>query len=131
MIAKENGEILYLSDTYPGSMHDKKIYDYEQITLSKNINMFIDLGFIGLTSEHAKIMIPYKRKKNFDLTEEQKNYNKWVSSIRVKVEHIIGNVKIFRKAKDKYRGRLYAREDNIMVVACALHNLKLKVKENV
>ena len=110
-------------------MHDKNIYDYEEMMINKNVQMFIDLGFIGLTSEQAKIMIPYKRKKNIDLTNEQKAYNKWVSSIRVKIEHIIASVKIFRKVKEKYRGRLYAREDVIMLIACALHNLKLKVKK--
>jgi len=76
----------------------------------------------------AKIMIPFKRSKKRELNEEQKKYNKWVSSIRVKVEHIIANIKIHRKVKDKFRGRLYAREDNIMLIACALHNLKLRQK---
>jgi len=46
----------------------------------------------------------------------------------VKVEHIIASVKIFRKVKEKFRGRLFAREDRVMLAACGLHNLKLKVK---
>ena len=83
---------------------------------------------MGITSEVAKIMIPYKRSKKRELTEDQKDYNKWVSTIRVKVDHILASVKIFRKVKEKFRGRLYYREDNVMLVACALHNLKLRVK---
>jgi len=90
--------------------------------------MFVDLGFIGITSEMAKIIIPFKRSKKRELNEEQKEYNKWVSSIRVKIEHIIASIKIYRKVKDKFRGRLYAREDNIMLIACALHNLKIRLK---
>lgn len=120
--------ILYLSDTYPGNMHDKKINDSEEMVITKNVQLFVDLGFIGMSSEKAKIMIPYKRSKKQDLSDDQKRYNKLVSSIRVKVEHILASVKINRKVKEKYRGRLYAREDDIMLVACALHNLKVKLK---
>jgi hypothetical protein len=123
-----NKEIVYLSPTYPGSIHDKNINDSEEVAFLKNLSVFVDLGFLGMSSEKAKIIIPFKRKKNQELTIEQKVYNKWVSGIRVKIEHIIASVKIFRKVKEKFRGRLYAREDTIMLVACALHNLKLHVK---
>lgn len=120
-----NGEVIYLSPTYPGSVHDKSICDCEELEFLKNISVFVDLGFLGLTSEKANIIIPFKHRKKQELTTEQKEYNKWVSRIRVKIEHVIGSVKIFRKVKEKLRGRLYAREDTVMLVACALHNLKL------
>ena len=123
-----NGEVIYLSPTYPGSVHDKSICDCEELEFLKTISVFVDLGFLGLTSERANIIIPFKRKKKQELTTEQKEYNKWVSKIRVKIEHVIGSVKIYRKVKEKLRGRLYAREDTVMLVACALHNLKLRVK---
>jgi hypothetical protein len=61
---------------------------------------------------------------------QQKEHNTWVARVRVKIEHIIGAVKNFRKVKEKFRGRLYAREDIIMLIACALHNLKQSVKWN-
>lgn len=123
-----NTEILYLSPTYAGSVHDKKMCDLEQLTFSKNAMVIMDLGFMGLSSETAKIIVPCRRRKNQMLNEQQKQANKWISKVRVKVEHIIACVKIFRKVKEKFRGRLYAREDRVMLVACALHNLKLKVK---
>lgn len=123
-----NREIVYLSPTYPGSVHDKNICDSEELEFFKNVSVFVDLGYLGMCSDNAKIIIPYKHKKKQELTVEQKEFNKWVSSIRVKIEHIIASVKIFRKVKEKFRGRLYAREDTIMLVACALHNLKLFVK---
>lgn len=118
-----------MSPTYPGSFHDKSICDSEDLIFLKKISVFVDLGFLGLTSEKANIIIPFKHKKNQELTSEQKEYNKWVSRIRVKIEHVIGSVKVYRKVKEKLRGRLYAREDTVMLVACALHNLKLFVKQ--
>lgn len=121
-------EILYLSPTYPGRVHDKMICDTEELLFEKKTSVFVDLGFLGLTSAIAQIVLPHKHKKNKELSQEEKLQNKWQSKVRVKVEHTIAGVKIFRKAKEKYRGRMMAREDTVMLIACALHNLKLKVK---
>lgn len=125
-----NGEGIYLSPTYSGSVHDKGVCNQENLTFKKKVQVFVDLGFIGLTSGIAKIIIPYKKKKNQILNNEQEQYNKWVSKIRVRIEHTIASIKIFRKVKEKFRGRLFAREDIVMLVACGLHNLKLKIKLN-
>lgn len=123
-----SGEVLYLSPTYGGSVHDKKICDLEQVTFLKQARVLVDLGFTGLSSTMAQLIMPYKRKKNQELNAEQEQANKWISKIRVKVEHIIASIKIFRKVKEKFRGRLFNREDRAMLIACGLHNLKLKVK---
>lgn len=123
-----SGEVLYLSPTYGGNFHDKKLCDLEEIEFLKETMVMMDLGYKGLVSETAQIIMPYKRKKNQDLSEEQASWNSWVSKIRVKVEHVIASIKIFRKVKEKFRGRLFAREDRVMLIACGLHNLRLKVK---
>ena len=123
-----NTEVLYLSPTYGGSVHDKKICDLEQIEFLKKTMVLMDLGFLGFASETAQIIMPHRRRKNKELNEQQEQWNKWVSKIRVKVEHTIASIKIFRKVKEKFRGRLFNREDRVMLIACALHNLKLKVK---
>jgi hypothetical protein len=45
--------------------------------------------------------MPHKHKKNQNLSDEQQAYNKWISRVRVKIEHIIASVKIFsRSSKD-------------------------------
>jgi hypothetical protein len=129
-MAAMNGEVIYLSPTYGGSVHDKKICNEENLIFSKEIQVFVDLGFLGLTSNTAQIIMPYRQTKKRPLNEEQEKYNKWVSKIRVRIEHTIASIKIFRKVKEKFRGRLFAREDTVMLVACGLHNLKLKIKLN-
>ncbi|MEQ1734329.1 MAG: transposase family protein [Bacteroidia bacterium] len=123
-----NTEILYLSPTYTGKVHDKKICNEEKLQIKTQGLVFVDLGFVGLTSDSAQIITPHKRKKNKELTQSQEQYNSWLAKIRVKIEHVMASIKIYRKVKEKYRGRLYKREDTIMLVACALHNLKLKAK---
>jgi hypothetical protein len=121
-------EILYLSLTYEGKVHDKKICNEENFTIKTQGLVFVDLGFAGLASDSAQIILPHKRKKNKLLTQAEEEYNTWLAKIRVKIEHVMASIKIYRKVKEKYRGRLYKREDTIMLVACALHNLKLKAK---
>jgi DDE superfamily endonuclease len=123
-----NGEVLYLSETYGGCVHDKKICDRENLSFSKKVFLLGDLGFLGISSENASIILPFKQKKKQELDEIKKAHNKWQASVRVRIEHTIARIKIFRKMKETFRGRLFNREDTVMLVACALHNLKLKVK---
>lgn len=123
------GEILYLSPTYQGKVHDRKICEEENLTFFKKLNVFMDLGFLGVTSDSAQIIIPYREKRNqTPLSTEEQKHNKWLSKIRARIEHVIASVKIFRKVKEIFRGRLFKREDTVMLIACALHNLKLKNK---
>lgn len=103
----------------------------EDMQLEKKAILLTDLGFLGLHSEQAQIIMPVKRQKNKKITEQQEQGNRWISRVRVKVEHIIASIKIFRKVKEKFRGRLFNREDRIMAIACALHNLKVKMKYHV
>jgi DDE superfamily endonuclease len=123
--------VLYLSETYPGSVHDKNICDNEALEFHKSVSLFVDLGFVGLSCGKAIVIIPYKKKKKQGLTAGQKEYNKGVSRVRVQVEHIIAGVKINRKVKEKFRGRLFAREDTVMLLACGLHNLKIRLKKHI
>jgi len=123
-----NGEILYLSPTYPGSVHDKNICKEEELIFSKKIPVLADSGFQGLCSETAHIILPHKRSKNHDLSQEQETHNRWVSKVRAKIEHIIASIKHFRIVKETFRYRLYPKEDTVMLIACALHNLKIKAK---
>lgn len=123
-----NREVLYLGPTHCGSVHDKKMGDEDNLLFSKSICLFVDLGFLGLGSENARIILPHKKKKNSVLDTIKLAQNKWQASVRVRIEHTIASIKIFRKVKETFRGRLYGREDTVMLVACALHNLKIKVK---
>lgn len=125
-----NGNILYLSPTYPGSVHDKTLCNEEQFGFSKKVLLWLDLGFYGLHLENAHLILPHKKPKNRELSAEQKTYNHWVSKIRVRVEHVIASVKQYRIVKETFRGRLYHREDTVMLVACALHNFKNAVRKN-
>ena len=103
LITSLNGEVLYLNQTYGGCVHDKKICDHENLSFSKKIFLLVDLGFLGFSSENAHIILPFKRKKKQELGEMKKEYNRWQASVRVRIEHTIANIKIFRKVKEIFR----------------------------
>jgi hypothetical protein len=119
------GKILYLSETYEGSVHDKKICDEEPFEFQQEIELLQDLGYQGHTPKNAVIQMPVKSSKYKKLTEEEKNDNKMKSSRRVAIEHAISGVKRCRVVKDKFRYRRYGYDDLVMELACGLHNLRV------
>jgi len=119
------GKILYLSETYEGSVHDKKICDEEPFEFQQEIELLQDLGYQGHAPKNAVIQMPVKSSKYKKLTEEEKNDNKMKSSRRVAIEHAISGVKRCRIVKDKFRYRRYRYNDLVMELACGLHNLRV------
>jgi hypothetical protein len=70
---------------------------------------------------------PTKKPKGAELSEEQKQINKIISSKRILIEHAIGGVKILRILKDELRIYKEKTRNLIMQIACAIHNLKMKI----
>jgi len=101
-------KILNVSESYPGSVHDKTILDNEK-TINKTTRYskhFMDKGYCGANKEHndKNILIPFKKPKGGELTSFQKEINRYLSRKRVFVEHIIGKLKTNRIIADIYRG---------------------------
>ena len=119
------GKILYLSETYEGSVHDKKICDEDPFEFHQETELLQDLGYQGHAPKNAVIQMPVKSSKYKKLTEEEKNNNKMKSSRRVAIEHAISGVKRCRIVKDKFRYRRYGYDDLVMELACGLHNLRV------
>ena len=52
-------------------------------------------------------------------------FNRVISSVRVKVEHVISGIKRCRIVKDTLRLTSQGCSDSVMEIACALHNLRV------
>lgn len=126
IVSDLNNNILYVSQTWEGKMHDKKMCDIEELGFSKKVRLWLDSGFEGFNPENAEINRPKKKPKGRELTDIEKKSNQQISSTRVKVEHAIGNCKVFRIVKEKIRSFIDDFRDLVMVLACALSNFKLK-----
>jgi hypothetical protein len=119
--------ILYLSSSYEGSVHDKKICDEEPMSFPKGITLHQDLGFLGHAPEKVTVVQPTKKPKGKELTDQQKQDNRSKAAFRVIIEHAIGRVKICRIVKDKLRCWKYELKDMLMEICCALHNFRLSI----
>lgn len=126
IVSDLNNNILYVSQTWEGKMHDKMMCDIEELEFSKKVRLWLDSGFEGFNPKNAEINRPKKKPKGRELTDLEKKSNQQISSTRVKVEHAIGNCKVFRIVKEEIRSFIDDFRDLVMVLACALSNFKLK-----
>ena len=117
--------VLYLSPTYEGKAHDKSICDKEQIKFDVPITLWEDLGFLGLNPDNAEVKRPIKKPRKRELTAAEKDFSRQISSKRVKVEHAIGQCKIFRIVKDEVRAFKDDFRDTCILLACGLNNFKI------
>jgi hypothetical protein len=119
----KTGYVYYLSETYQGSVHDKTIWD--NMTLKKSdINVIVDLGFLGADKDYENVIIPFKASKNKEITPLQQKINKGIASVRIKVEHAFSGVKRLRIVSQKINLRMDEIKDKVMLIATALHNFR-------
>ena len=83
-----------------------------------------DTGFQGYEPEGVTTLQPKKKPKGGELTPQEKEANRRISRVRVRVEHSIAGVKVFRVTRDVYRNLRTDFEDMVMETACGLHNLR-------
>lgn len=118
--------ILYLSETYEGTVHDKKICDIEEYSFPEKFLLRYDLGYIGYQPENVIIEKPHKNTKLITLTVQQKLENKTISGKRVSIEQAISGVKRLRVVADKIRTYCRDFRNSVMKIACAIHNLRVR-----
>ncbi len=128
MICDKDAYVCYLSATYEGNVHDKKIADEEEFEFTQSIVLLQDLGFQGYSPQNVEVMLPIKKAKNKELTDEEKLYNKGQAQKRVYVEHAIRGVKIMHIVKNKIRSHLHTWRDLVCYLTCGIHNFKIFLK---
>lgn len=134
IICDEYQFIHFVGFTWRGAIHDKAMID-EEIT-SFDHPVFTDLwlskdaGYQGYLPTGINIIEPFKSFRNNPITEFQKDFNRWVSSIRVVVEDAIGGVKRLRSAFERVRKFLTFRADQTLQVAVGLHNLRVRLRDS-
>jgi len=73
--------------------------------MHKDILAIADTGFIGIEEIHATSIVPKKKSKNHSLTKDDKKRNRKISSERIVVENVLGDLKCFKILAEKYRNR--------------------------
>src|SRR3954451_2744889 len=109
--------IAAVSGSFPGSVHDKKLYDRTRAMCPPDARRTGDTAYLGTPLE-----TPARKPKGGELTAGQRERNRVVSRRRIVAEHGIGKMKIWRIATERYRNP-NRRHTLIMKNVAGLHNL--------
>lgn len=110
IVMQDNGKILAASRTAPGRTHDFRMRK-EGKPLPGNSEKFVDSGYQGLQKRVNNVTLPFKRRKNKPLTNEQKKHNRQLASVRIRVENKIREIKTFKIMSETYRN--FQRKHNL------------------
>ncbi|MEZ4953795.1 MAG: transposase family protein [Saprospiraceae bacterium] len=122
-LATENQYVVYLSPTHEGSVHDKKMADEDQL-VSLTAATFSRTRIRAMHRRTFLLSSPSKTTER-GLCELKKWFNKYVSKIRVCVEHAINGVKRCRVVKDKCRHFRQHFRDQVIDICTGLHNFRV------
>ena len=123
-LTNDQNQVLFLSHSFEGATHDKAIWNDSQIQLGDQ-PLLADLGFLGIDKTHPTAMIPFKKPRNGALRETQKQINKALSRLRVRIEHVFAAIKRLKIIREKIRLKSYDIRDQMMRIAAAIHNLRI------
>ena len=70
-------------------------------------------------------MLPKKKPKGRELTYDERESNKIISSYRVLIEHAIGGIKRYQSVTHVYRNRKKYFDDTLILLAAGLWNYHL------
>jgi hypothetical protein len=119
--------ILFLSATYAGSTHDKRIADATPYPLPAGSRLLQDLGFMAFTLNQVETIMPTRKPRGRALTHTQKAANRRIARRRVRIEHVNSSVKRCRIVHDTSRLRKTGVRDLVMEVCCGLHNFRIRL----
>jgi len=130
LITNEKREILFLSPTKEGRLHDltqiKKTEILQHFPPDKSL--WVDKAFQSI-QKYLKlsntVMIPHKKHRGKPLSPHQKKENRIISGIRIVVEHAINGIKRFAAASHIYRNRR-GQDDQFIHLCAGLWNFHLK-----
>jgi len=99
-------EQIISTEMFNGKAHDGTIFK-KTTRLHPDTQALFDSGYRGVQRIHAKSLIPIRHKEDIaKLSDEKKSTrkaeNKAISSIRMKVEHVIGRIKNFKIVAERY-----------------------------
>lgn len=108
-----------------GKRHDFKLLNDSRVRVKQETKMVMDSGYQGAQHAHANTVLPQKKSKKKPLTKDQKRQNTELARERIPNEHVIGSLKRFRIAAERYRNRRRRYHLRITLIA-AFHNMELE-----
>jgi hypothetical protein len=109
--------IAAVSESHPGRVHDKKVYDRSRVVTPPDAKRTGDTAYLG-----TGLTTPARKPRGGELTAKQGAANRRISRRRVAAEHGIGKMKVWRIASERYRNPV-SGHTLVMKNVAGLHNL--------
>ncbi len=110
LVVNNYGYIIHKTNHKTGKRHDYNIYKNNQPVTPNQVVKVFDLGYLGVEKdfpEQLSAALQYKKKRNLDSTQEEKEYNRIHSKKkRIVIEHTICRLKKYRIMNDVFRNKL-------------------------
>jgi hypothetical protein len=127
-VINELCHVCFLSRTCEGKASEKSLAEVAGYILPPGSCLYQDKGFQGFWLHDVSILQPKKKPPGGELTPPEKAMNRRISSIRIRIEHVIGGVKRYRIVKDKIRLLKDGIRDAVMETCCGLHHFRLQYR---
>ena len=135
MLSRKNKWIDYLSKLTYGKIHDYKMLKTDfppSFNWFDKLIIHIDLGYQGFEDDYAAktVLIPFKKKKKEkELCDLRKAYNRKLAQWRIPIEHAIGGMKRYRILAERIRLKSIEQINMIAEVCAGLWNLRVRLFE--
>jgi hypothetical protein len=104
----------------PGRTHDLTLRRRGP-PVPEGCRVYADSAYQGYEGEHPATEIPYKRPPGGRLAKDEREYNRALSSFRVRIEHVFARLKTFRILRDVFRYPRATYHATIRIVAGILN----------
>ena len=125
IIESDTKKIVYVAFD-KGSTHDFNLFKNSTSDMDKDVPMLADSGYQGLDKILSKCLTPKKKSKLHPLTDQDKDLNHLISTIRISIEHVNGQLKVFRILSERYRNRKHTFISRALFL-CSLYNFCLDI----
>ena len=88
-----------------GKTHDFKMFKRSRLPFAPAQLCLADKGYQGFAKQFAGACLPTKKPRKQKLSQAEKQHNRALAKLRVRVEHTIRRFKIFRIFSGRYRNR--------------------------
>ena len=126
-MVNSEGTILHKTGHDRGRIHDYEIFKNKHPTTTPpQVENVFDLGYMGVQNDFptVKSVLPVRKKRKSELSDEEKKHNRKHSKLRVIVEHTVSRIKKFGIMGTKFRNKL-VRYDHASDIVSGLVNFRI------
>jgi DDE superfamily endonuclease/Helix-turn-helix of DDE superfamily endonuclease len=125
-MVNSEGTILHKTGHDRGRIHDYEVFKNKHPITPLQVENVLDLGYLGVQNDFptVKYVLPFRKKRKSDLSNEEKRHNRKHSKLRVIVEHTVSRIKKFGIMGTKFRNKL-GRYDHASDIVSGLVNFRI------